>query len=274
MYITPRITASDSPFLTRNNTGLGNVLFQIASCYGIAKETARVPVWNKLQEFADKLRVEFNFKHKDTIFRNCTAISSEPFRQIKEENIHEYNHDLIKELRESKDSIELFGYLECFQYFNKYRSDILELFSPDLVSLDTIQRAFPVLFNSEYTTISIHLRGNEYIRNSDICNPWDYGFYNRAIHYIRQKVSNPIFLIFSDDMGSIDPEFFEECTPYQKMGHTQDYIDLWCLALCKHSILSRSTFSFWGAYLNSNPDKIVLCNTNELKPFHVEFTSI
>jgi len=274
MYITPRITASDSPFLTRKNTGLGNVLFQIASCYGIAKETGRVPVWNNLREFADKLRVEFNFKHKDTIFRNCVATSPTPFLQIKEENIHEYNHGLIKELKESKDSIELFGYLECLEYFNKYRADIVELFSPDTCSLELIRQTFPILFNPEYTTISIHLRGNEYIRNSHIGKPWDYTFYSKAIRYMKETIQNPIFLIFSDDMESIDAEFFEECEPYYKMGHTEDYIDLWCLALCKHSIISRSTFSFWGAYLNSNPDKIVLCNKNEIKPFHIEFTAI
>jgi hypothetical protein len=87
MYISPRITASDSPYLTASNTGLGNVLFQIASCYGLAKETGRIPIWNKLSEFAENLYRRFGLKHKDTIFRHCMGRIETSFYHIKEESI-------------------------------------------------------------------------------------------------------------------------------------------------------------------------------------------
>jgi hypothetical protein len=82
----------------------------------------------------------------------------------------------------------------------------VELFSPDTCSLELIRQTFPILFNTEYTTISIHLRGNEYIRNSHIGKPWDYAFYSRAIMYMKETINNPVFLIFSDDMESLNDQ--------------------------------------------------------------------
>jgi hypothetical protein len=275
MYLTPRITASDSPDLTNKNTGLGNVLFQIASCYGLAKDTGRIAVWNKLQEFGVKLRTNFGFHHADTIFRNCAATADVLFCQLKEEVIWDYNTGLVAHLKGNRDPIELFGYLECIHYFNAYRNDIVKLFSPDEHSLQRIRATYPVLFDSSYTPVSIHFRGNEYLHRGHIYRKWDYDFYYRAIEHIKQRVKNPIFLIFSDDMDSIDTSIFEKCGAHQRMtSQSEDYIDLWCISLCKHSIVSHSTFSFWGAYLNSNPEKIVLCNRNEVKPYHAFFTSI
>jgi hypothetical protein len=275
MYLTPRITASDSPYLTSKNTGLGNVLFQIASCYGMAKDTGRIAVWNKLHEFGVKLRTNFGFNHADTIFRNCVATADVSFCQIKEDAIFDYNAGLIAYLKESPQPIEIFGHLECIQYFNAYRDEIVQLFSPDKDSLERIRASCPVLFDSSYTPVSIHFRGNEYLRVSYIRRPWDYYYYYRAIQHIKQIIKNPIFLVFSDDMENIDESLFEECGTYQKMtSQGDDYMDLWCLSLCKHSIVSHSTFSFWGAYLNSNPEKIVLCNRNEVKPYHAFFTTI
>lgn len=275
MYISPRITASDSPFLAANNTGLGNVLFQIASCYGIAKRTERVPVWNKLVSFSQQLSNKFGFKHGDTIFRNCSKITSQGFTTIGEgNNIYDYNKHIIEQIQSSKSSFEIHGYLECLEYFKDYRKDILELFSPDTASIELIRREFPSLFDANFTPVCIHFRGNEYLRNSHISKPWDYEFYNRAVEYMKEHVQNPVFLLFSDDMESIDQEFLDKCAPFKKMGHKDDYIDLWCMSLCKHAIISRSTFSFWGAYLNNNEDKIILYNKNEEKPFHKEFTCL
>ena len=74
MYIQPEITAKYSEFLSKKNTGLGNVLFQIASCYGIAKKTNRIPVYNNLAILTLKLKYYYGFNHENTIYRNCKTI--------------------------------------------------------------------------------------------------------------------------------------------------------------------------------------------------------
>jgi len=273
MYITPKITASDSEWLSAKNTGLGNVMFQIASCYGLAKTTNRIVVYNNLVKFAHMLKERFGFNHLNTIFRKCLTIENTPFHPIHERDIWAYDKDLIVFLTSNRESVELFGYLECIEYFNMYKHEIVDIFSPDDTSLNIIRNTYPILFHNNYTTISLHFRGNEYINHSVIGKPWDYSFYKRATEYFKENVENPIFLIFSDDMESIDFTFLEGY-PYLRMGHTEDYIDMWCISLCHHNIMSKSTFSFWGSYLNKHSDAIIVYDKNMEKPYHTLFTPI
>lgn len=259
MYLMPRITASDSPYLTSKNTGLGNVLFQIASCYGISKKTGRTPVWNNVLKFTDKLYTAFQLNHKNTIYRNFTENIEVPFTDLNEKHIDHYDSDLITFIQNNPDNYMLIGYFECVTYFNDYKKEIVDLFSPDEVSLIEIKNKYPILFDNTYTSISIHFRGNEY--NND----FDYNFYKRAVIYMKERIKNPIFIIFSDDMEHIDFTFLDGSNYIKIEMHKEDYIDLWCMTLCKHNIISYSTFSFWGAYLNQNSDPIVLYNDNHYR---------
>jgi len=298
MYLTPIITAMESGYLSNINTGLGNVMFQIASCYGLAKKTNRIIVWNNLLKFADKLRDNFGFNHKDTIFRKFSTVyqpqfhtKTKPFGfyqkngsfpksmqdtsefQIKtEDSIWNYDSNLVEFLNTNKQPIMLSGYLEVIEYFHPYKSEIIDIFTPDTDSMNLIRSTYPILFDNSVTTVSIHFRGNEYLRGH-IGVPWDYDYYQRAVNFFKEKFNNVIFLIFSDEKESIDFSFLNN-SQYIQMGHKYDYIDLWCQTLCKHNIISHSTFSFWGAYLNNNPDAIVIYNKNFFKKFHSLFHGI
>ena len=57
----------------------------------------------------------------------------------------------------------------------------------------------------------------------------------------------------------------DECIFYE---NNVDYIDLWCMSICNHNILSNSTLSWWGAYINTNKDKLVLY-PNDILRLHV-----
>ena len=273
MYLTPVITATNSNHLSYKNTGLGNVMFQIASTYGLAKQTNRVAVWNNVSIFADILKNKFDFNHKDTIFRKCLSVFEEEFIVVPEGTTWTHNDRLVEFLKNSRISVSLYGYFEVVSYFHQYKEDIMDIFSPDEISFELIRSTYPILFDDAYTTVSIHFRGNEYLRQSDIGHPWDYDFYKRAVKFFKDKFSNIIFLIFSDDMETIDFSFLEDA-PYKKMGHKYDYIDLWCLTFCKHNIISRSTFSFWGGYLNKNPDAIIVYNKNHSRSYNLIFQAI
>lgn len=112
-------------------------------------------------------------------------------------------------------------------------------------------------------SISIHVRRGDYVNDNKtnkrhgVCN---LNYYKEAINVILNKISNPTFFIFSDDSGWVKqnlklsyPNIIVDCN-FQK----KDYEDLRLMSLCKHNIISNSSFGWWGAWLNQNPNKIVI----------------
>ena len=109
-------------------------------------------------------------------------------------------------------------------------------------------------------SISIHVRRGDYLNNIYLGGLTPLSYYENAIEYILQKVKEPSFYIFSNDI--------EWCKQNLKLDYPVYYIDwnkgeesfrdMQLMSLCKHNIIPNSSFSWWGAWLNSNPNKIVI----------------
>ena len=107
-------------------------------------------------------------------------------------------------------------------------------------------------------SVSIHFRGGDYYK--DGFSVLDQGYYKRAIDILKQKSEDLTFFIFTDDIehakcniGDIENSYYVS----NNQGE-ESYIDMQLMSLCKHNIMANSTFSFWGAYLNPNKNKIVI----------------
>jgi hypothetical protein len=109
-------------------------------------------------------------------------------------------------------------------------------------------------------SVSLHVRRGDYTlaAEGNIALPLDY--YHRAIDLIRQHFEDPIFFIFSDDI-----DFARQNLP---TGMRQVFVegnadfssheDLRLMAACQHNIIANSSFSWWGAWLNASPEKVVV----------------
>lgn len=101
-------------------------------------------------------------------------------------------------------------------------------------------------------SVAIHVRRTDYINLG-----WDLSleYYKEAIGTLWQKIRRPVFYVFSDE-----PFWLMDNLPELKMRviHEDTLTDFWLMSQCKHHIIANSTFSFWPAYLNENPDKIVI----------------
>lgn len=243
-YIAPHITAIGSPFLSAGNTGLGNVLFQIASCYGLAKDSGRPLDCSRVQVLARMLKERYGYDHGTTIFRKCLpAPESPPYVLYRESMYYKQPHPgILPEMKQRPEHFAVDGYLEWPPYFHAHRSEILELFSPDDASLQAIRDRIAGIPG---TLVAVHVRVQA---DANTHTPREY--YTRAVQHIRERVPDATFLVFSDgDVGDLG-------FPYHRISAV-DYQELWAMSLCSHNITSYSTFSWWGAYLNANPDKIV-----------------
>jgi hypothetical protein len=116
---------------------------------------------------------------------------------------------------------------------------------------------------SRSNSIGLHIRRGDYINNKktrDSFGECSLDYYKKAVAKISETVKDPHFYVFTND-----PDFVKNL----KLGNTTTFIthntgeksyeDMRLMSLCKHNIIANSSFSWWGAWLNENPDKIVIC---------------
>jgi hypothetical protein len=183
------------------------------------------------------------------------------FKCIKEESeVQEYGLTLINRIKESLDHCMIQGNLECFKYFEPIQEEIRELFCIDDKTKDMILEKYHTLFNLPNTLVSIHFHERP-----------NFAFYRRAIDYLCQHVKNPYFVIVTDNPQCVDQSIFRERNvDYMFIENTIDYVEIYIMSMCKHNIISASTFAWWGAFLNVNPDKIVIYD-KEISINHVNY---
>jgi len=152
------------------------------------------------------------------------------------------------------------GYWQSCKYADPIRDELLGelmLKKPmSNISLDVLGKI------NNVNAVSLHIRRGDYVTNtktSKIHNICDLEYYSKAIKNIAEKVDNPTFFIFSDDIEWVKENlktgypFFFVSKPGMK-----DYEELILMSKCKNNIIANSSFSWWGAWLNNNPEKIVI----------------
>ena len=109
-------------------------------------------------------------------------------------------------------------------------------------------------------SVAIHVRRGDYLGNTGFEGICDEKYYLKAINYFESYINNPLFVVFSDDIEWCKKKFADKEMIYVDWNiDDKSYIDMQLMTLCKHNIIANSTFSWWGAFLNSNLDKIVIC---------------
>ena len=155
----------------------------------------------------------------------------------------------------------LIGHFQSYKFFNEYRDSVLnELqFSIESLSLQTRLMAKNMQLKN---SVSIHVRRGDYLNGyyyetlGKIC---DLDYYKRAISVIKDKVADPHFFIFSDDPSYVADNLKIENATYVDFNRGSDsWQDMYLMSQCKHNIIANSTFSWWGAWLNTNLNKIVV----------------
>ena len=257
-FLCPFITGYDSGFLTEKNTGLGNVLFKLASTYAICKKTNRKLSNYHLKKFCIKLKTLYNLNHGDTIFMKFLKddISSLPPNiSFFEESI--YDESIIMKIKMSEDKcISINSYLGYPLYFSEYREDILSMFSIPEDILKSLIQEYPDILNPSSTPVSLHMRLNQ--SSVPIDDTTLIIYYQKSISYIQSIIKNPKFFVFSDDIAKAKDIINQLIKEPVFIYNTYDYIDLYLISLCHHHITSASTFSWWGAYLSINSNKIII----------------
>lgn len=161
---------------------------------------------------------------------------------------------------ELPDDVCLFGYWLSERYF----ADIE----------DTIRREFrfrkpPSVANAQWLdqlgsceSVAVHVRRGDYASNPrlrsihGLCDP---NYYSRAADVVRGRVQDPVFFLFSDELQwAVDNlDLGPEPVVVDENRGKASPQDLRLMAGARHNIIANSGFSWWGAWLNPNPEKVV-----------------
>jgi hypothetical protein len=233
--------------ITKLQGGLGNQLFQWAYGKSLAvkhntnlfldtsfysNQIGNTPRSYELNKFP-------NFNHQNT--------EVEPKSIIKVNDNFYHN-----ELSYNQDyNYELNGFWQSEKYFLNISDLVREQLQPTNQIIEKLKK------HINRKSISLHIRRTDYVTSNGYHPVQSIDYYNKALEIIGDYDQ---LLIFSDDIN-----WCKENLNYKNMVFIENQTnieDMWLMSLCNHNIIANSSFSWWGAWLNKNEDKIVIAPKN------------
>ena len=195
-------------------------------------------------------------KHFNTLIQAFKGLFSKPFQIIKE-RAFSFDASVLN----CSDQAYLDGFWQSEQYF----APIADVIRHDLRLKSPLPPALQELASQIQATnaVAVHVRRGDYVSNPTttayhgVCSvQW----YEEAAKQMMQKVDKPTFFVFSDDYEWVRENIhFDAPTVYiPPSPDGQECNDMHVMSLCQHNIIANSSFSWWGAWLNANPNKIVI----------------
>lgn len=218
----------------------GNQLFEIAATIGLAIEN-------------DDIALFPHWKY-NKYFKNGGILTNDKryFKIKSEYNDLRFEYHKIPYI----DGMNLNNYYQSEKYFSHCKNIIRKIFTlKEGYEYDLKFKWGKNLINS----VSIHVRRGDYLKNQSFhpCPPIIY--FEKCINYIRlsHKIDN--ILVFSDDINWCKENFLND--KYVFVEGQKEIYDLFLMSFCQHNITTNSSFSWWGSWLNRNPEKIVCMPT-------------
>ncbi len=285
------------------HSGLGNQMFQYAAGISLARflkspckleiswfensSSAQTPNSFQLDKFP---KIKLDFANKSEVDALIRPSSKGIVNRIKhklnrslpihkqwafvEPHFHYYKYFFF-----SKSPVFLSGYWQSEKYFFHIADEIRATFSIEIQELNNNYSILKEILN--VPAVSLHIRRGDMVKNPEVaekhgsCN---LTYYKKAMSLIEKEVQNPVYFVFSDDIDWCKENLESNYRIVYVTGNEglEAYMDIQLMRQCSHHIIANSSFSWWGAWLNSSPNKIVIApskwfnhddlNTDDLIP--------
>ena len=291
----------DRIIIAKISEGLGNQLFMYANAYAISKkfdfnlclDPYSGYYKNNIRSFMlNNFNISSNIAPSDWIFSNnyrnlikkikikCDFFKKKKSFLLESKDKNKLTKFISIKLDNFNDKIYIDGNFESEKYFLDYRNDLLNQFS---FKINPINDNKYIDIIKKHNVVSISVRQNRY--SERISNRFDEYSINKSqdfiiktvdyiyqsIKFIKSKVHNPKFLVWSNDFTGLEKyfptnEFLYVINPDNKILN-----DFYLLTQCKYFIVGPSTFSWWGAWLSNNKNKICIRPKNINPSNNVDF---
>lgn len=246
--------------------GIGNQMFQYA-LYLKLKSLGKDVTFdsdsytsNSVAHFElDKFGLEYDKPRIWDIVKYRTPVS----KLVRDKSFQIYDEKLSVGYQPEIYEIEngcLRGYWQCEKYFEGIEEKVRKSFVfPDNNDAE-FQKIMMKIQNTNST--SVHIRRGDYLipenarKYSGICTM---EYYVAAMNYIRDMFPDTTFFFFSDDIEWVRNNLYRDGDDVVDCNHGENsFFDIFLMSQCKNNIIANSSFSWWGAWLNSRNDKVVV----------------
>lgn len=245
--------------------GLGNQMFQYAFYLSLKK---RYPLVLSLFDNEESLHCH-NGITLDSAFHINSANRAKWFRLVRSHlpfvirrarHVEQGNALLYEDRFFSKsEQVTVFdGYWQSEKYFVPVADKVRNAFRfrKDLMNSRTLKFAETL---QKGIFVSVHVRRGDYLPLVDYHGLCSESYYRDAMLFLRGKLPDAVFVFFSDDIDWVKENLRCEDAVYVDWNQGKDsWQDMYLMSQCKCNIVANSSFSWWGAWLNGNAEKIVV----------------
>lgn len=269
--------------------GLGNQLFQYAAGISLAKilnTSLKLDIgFFTTDSLGGFLLNDFNvperiIENKESC-NKYTRLLIERFKQVLKRSHYYKEKSLIYDdgfFSNTNKDVYLDGYWQTEKYFAHMREQLLKELTLKSPFVSQYKYFHEQIY--KYNSISLHVRRGDYVKDRSINQKHgtcSLEYYYRAMQLIEERVENPVYFIFSDDIEWVKQNLQIHADKfYIENSEAIASQELMLMSECKHNIIANSTFSWWGAWLNKNIGKTVISpqkwfnsnmyNSNDLCP--------
>lgn len=239
--------------------------FELTDIFGIPRNEVQLVYSLRLADYWPDTKLYYKVMNKiHNLRRHIFGIKPSHIKQDDPTGFYKS----VFELEDSK-SYLLCGNWVNEKYFENVKEEVIKDFQfPPITDEHNMEYLNQI---QESESVSVHIRKGDYIGSAMINLGVDY--YKLAKKELELRVKNPKYFIFTDDKNAISEylELFDEYVIVEGNSGNQSFRDMQLMSNCKHNIIPNSTFSFWGAYLNKNPEKVVIAPSKAKHDFRHPF---
>ncbi len=272
--------------IVRLSEGIGNQLFMYANSYSLSKKfqyelllddtSGYFKNKNKIRRYElDKFNI--NNKIINNKFKFDTNLKDFQRKILKKIDFFRRKKKFLLENRDSNkntyyqnidisnlsNTFHVEGHYESENYFRNFYYDLYKLFKIKKDYIDIKNKYISELSSSN--SVSICVRQNRFsegkhknYQKSEQFTKDTINYIFRSVELIKNKIDNPKFFIWSNDFNNLRNVFDNEKFTFIENNNNKSLNDFNLFSYCKHFIVGPTSFHWWGAWLNNNPEKICI----------------
>lgn len=236
--------------------GLGNVLFKTAAAINLAMiNRVQCLFSNEFVTSTDLRKIDYQI-YSTNVLRSVRLVSEIPTPYyVHEQRGFHYEPITYKE----GTNLLLIGDFQSEKYFTEHKQLIKDIFRAPGVIQQYILQTIPNI----HEFVSIHVRRGDYVNLQQYHPLMPQEYYRRAVETIGMDKT---YLIFSDVLDNSCEDLLSFIPKKVVYRSGIDWMDFYLMSMCGDNIIANSTFSWWAAYLNQNPNKKVIAPTQWFGP--------